>query len=363
MWSTATGNRAGAPAQVDRANHHPVFSSPSNTSDSAADLSSAELSADFSADLDKPKLTPEESSKWRWAKTGSRAEESNSWKKKITTVVAAAAEEQVVPVVAAEQKMSVIAEEEAPTVTAATLAASQIAAIAEAVAARTSSVVNDVYAATAGATFIAPKSTAAVIDWAAWPEENPILAAASSKLSAHSSSKFSTSSVNGSVEMETAAQRLLTFGVGAVICNAMAGGAPRINRFDTHADKRFMTLLLLRVAAMTAAPFSDPSERRAQMLQALTLGGELGLGAAAAGAAEVGVVSGAMRRSLLAAVRKSAKAVSVVAATKTKRALGLALPARKSASWGMPSRASASGSSIVTCSLNGTCCIGSSCFV
>jgi hypothetical protein len=61
-------------APVDRANHHPVFSSTSNTSDSAADLSSAELSADFSADLDKPKLTPEESSKWRWAKTGSRAE-------------------------------------------------------------------------------------------------------------------------------------------------------------------------------------------------------------------------------------------------------------------------------------------------
>ena len=95
LWASASANRSGAATQVNL---------PS-------------LPVVDEVNLDKPKLSPAESKRWRWEKTGSRAEQSSSW-----TVAKAAKEE-----VTKKEKES---------------AAARIAAIAQAVAARAESSVS-----------------------------------------------------------------------------------------------------------------------------------------------------------------------------------------------------------------------------
>ena len=90
LWSSARGNRAGTVARAQNVDPN----------------------------LDKPKLSPEDGKKWRWEKTGSRAEQADRWTKKVTKETVAAATKSTspalsaasAPFVAAKQKASSIVE-------------------------------------------------------------------------------------------------------------------------------------------------------------------------------------------------------------------------------------------------------------
>jgi len=303
-------------------------------------------------DLDKPKLSPEESSKWRWAKTGSRAEVLNTWRK--TTVAALVVSTAVTSPPSVETSIATSA-----------VAASQIAAVAEAVAARTAVVATvAVNALPLAAVKLAPAS----IDWAAWPRKNSALVAAAGSLVAAAPNPTPAPAPAAEVvasagDVAAAARQLLTFGTGALICTLMGadinGGVGRINRFDTHPDKRFITLLILRVAVMTSTPFISLEERRAQMLRALggAASDEL---AATTRAADVGATDAASR-TFAATMRKTAAVYNAAAAAAKEEAAKMR--AKRKSAIALPARHDGRNSSLVVCQLNGTCCVGSACFV
>ena len=303
-------------------------------------------------DLDKPKLSPEESSKWRWAKTGSRAEVLNTWRK--TTVAA------LVVSTAVTSPPSV---ETFPATSA--VAASQIAAVAEAVAARTAVVATvAVNALPLAAVKLAPAS----IDWAAWPRKNSALVAAAGSLVAAAPNPTPAPAPAAEVvasagDVAAAARQLLTFGTGALICTLMGadtnGGVGRINRFDTHPDKRFITLLILRVAVMTSSPFISVEERRAQMLRAL--GGAASDELAATTRAADGGATDVASRTFAATMRKTAAVYNAAAAAAKEEAANTR--AKRKSAIALPARHDGRNSSLVVCQLNGTCCVGSACFV
>ena len=161
LWSSARGNRAGTVARAQNVDPN----------------------------LDKPKLSPEDGKKWRWEKTGSRAEQADRWTKKVTKETVAAATKSTSPALSA-----------------------------------------------ASAPFVAAKQKASSI------VEKPT----------------------------TLPGALFTFAVGAVAHAKLRAGLSRVNRYDTRADKRFLTLLLLRLAVFVEKkPSAGVSQRLEAMAEAM----------------------------------------------------------------------------------------------
>lgn len=161
LWSSARGNRAGTVARAQNVDPN----------------------------LDKPKLSPEDGKKWRWEKTGSRAEQADRWTKKVTKETVAAATKSTSPALSA-----------------------------------------------ASTPFVAAKQKASSI------VEKPT----------------------------TLPGALFTFAVGAVAHAKLRAGLSRVNRYDTRADKRFLTLLLLRLAVFVEKkPSAGVSQRLEAMAEAM----------------------------------------------------------------------------------------------
>jgi hypothetical protein len=260
LWESASGNRSGAATQV---------------------ALPPSLPAVDEVNLDKPKLSPAESKRWRWEKTGSRAEQSNSW-----TTAKVAKEE----VVAVEEKET---------------AAARIAAIAQAVAAQAES--------SAASTFKADAQPFVPVTKA--PVSNP--------------------------------WAIETFAWGAWARVAFAKGLARVNRFETHANKRFMTLLLLRQAL-----FTDVSARMEELHKA-EMSAAMESEECAVAVDSAGFIAPAALKPLSSMVHATAK-------------LAAKAPKRKSflQSWRIvPVPAMRSKANVVVCDINGTCCIGNECFV
>ena len=258
LWESASGNRSGAATQVALPPSVPAVDE---------------------VNLDKPKLSPAESKRWRWEKTGSRAEQSNSW-----TTAKVAKEE----VVAVEEKET---------------AAARIAAIAQAVAARAESSVSTFKA---DAKPFVPASRAVSNPWA-----------------------------------------LETFAWGAWARVAFAKGLARVNRFETHANKRFMTLLLLRQALFTDVSEHMERVNKKEMAEAMESDEEVAVEVPA------GFIGAAALKPLSSAIHATAK-------------LAQNAPKRKSflQSWRIiPVPAMRHKQNVVVCDINGTCCIGNQCFV
>jgi hypothetical protein len=250
LWASAKGNRSGsAPRAVDR-----------------------------SPELEKPKLSPEDGRRWRWEKTGSRAEQATSWTKKEPAAV------QVVATKTAETKM----------------------------------------ATPAASTNIAP-------------------------------------ALVSPADLASAAANRLTFAIGVAAHFAFRPGLARVNRYDTSAPKRFLTLLALRLAVFADATTTS-DERRVAMFDAMEAsvsneGGEL-----AVAMARVGSVATPAAFSLARVVRSSmgqGKSAAARRATKRMRDRVAAVGRVKTA----VGSKGGSGSSVISCDLNGRCCIGNHCFI
>jgi hypothetical protein len=247
LWSSARGNRAGTVARAQNVDPN----------------------------LDKPKLSPEDGKKWRWEKTGSRAEQADRWTKKVTKETVAAATKSTSPALSA-----------------------------------------------ASTPFVAAKQKASSI------VEKPT----------------------------TLPGALFTFAVGAVAHAKLRAGLSRVNRYDTRADKRFLTLLLLRLAVFVEKkPSAGVSQRLEAMAEAM-----------APEEKEVAVEEGAVRLGVAAARAPAAVAKAALSAVRFATA---AAPKRRSklvhSALVRGSAASRGGlqSSVVVCDLNGRCCIGNHCFV
>jgi hypothetical protein len=173
-------------------------------------------------------------------------------------------------------------------------------------------------------------------------------------------------------DLATAAARRLDFAVGAAAHFAFRTGLARVNRYDSRADKRFMTLLLLRVALTpeivrrsAAAAMKARSEARQAALgehfQALSVletdvsedvSRELAM--ADASAADAGRALGS---TLVAATKKTLRAATKRSAAKEDERRK-AIPAR------VRGVAGNSNSSVVVCDLKtGVCCVGDQCFI
>ena len=260
LWASASGNRSGAATQVALPPSVPAVDE---------------------VNLDKPKLSPAESKRWRWEKTGSRAEQSNSW-----TTAKVAKEE----VVAVEEKET---------------AAARIAAIAQAVAAQAESSASSTFKADAQP--FVPTTKA--------PVSNP--------------------------------WAIETFAWGAWARVAFAKGLARVNRFETHANKRFMTLLLLRQALFTDVSARMEDLHKAEMSAAMESE------ECAVAVDSAGFIAPAALKPLSSMVHATAK-------------LAAKAPKRKSflQSWRIvPVPAMRAKANVVVCDINGTCCIGNECFV
>ena len=149
---------------------------------------------------------------------------------------------------------------------------------------------------------------------------------------------------------------LSTFAVGAVAHAKLRAGLSRVNRYDTRADKRFLTLLLLRLAVFVEKkPSAGVSQRLEAMAEAM-----------APEEKEAAIEEGAVRLGVAAARAPAAVAKAAISAVRFATA---AAPKRRSklvhSALVRGSAASRGGlqSSVVVCDLNGRCCIGNHCFV
>ena len=252
LWASAKGNRSGsAPRAVHR-----------------------------SPELEKPKLSPEDGRRWRWEKTGSRAEQATSWTKKEPAAV-----EVMAAKTAETKKMATPAEK----------------------------------------TFAPEKALVSPADLA------------------------------------SAAANRLTFAIGVAAHFAFRPGLARVNRYDTSAPKRFLTLLALRLAVFADATTTS-EERRVAMFDALEASVSNEGGEPAVAMARVGSVATSAAFSLARVVRSS------MGRGKSGVARRSAAPARdRVAAVGRVNTAvgskGGSGSSVISCDLNGRCCIGNHCFI
>ena len=298
MWASAEANRAGVGA--------------ARTPSAAG--ASPQLSPTTPPADDHAPLSMDEKKKWRWERTGSRAEQASSWIKKDTPV-------------------------EKATPPATPLRASN------------------------GET----RSTRLS------PDAPPFAAAKKARKNAEGASECDASVAAVAADLATAAARRLDFAVGAVAHFAFRGGLARVNRYDARADKRFLTLLLLRVTlapetvrrAAAAAAEARREARRAALgehFQALAVSSDqehdqgcleedahtderLARGGAAFGA------------SVVAAAKKTARAATRKSAAKEEERRK-AIPAR------VRGVAGSTNSSVVVCDLKtGVCCVGDQCFI
>ena len=298
MWASALANRAGAGAARAAAPRSPA---------------AAGASPDAPPLDDHAPLSMEEKKKWRWARTGSRAEQASSWIRKKETP------------------------RPSPPAT------------------------------PPRARLVAPTKTKA--------SSPPLSPAAPAFVAARAAKKARTEAFAADLaaDLATAAARRLDFAVGAVAHFAFRGGLARVNRYDARADKRFLTLLLLRVTlapetvrrAAAAAAEARGEARRAALgehFQALAVSSDqehdqgcleedahtderLARGGAAFGA------------SVVAAAKKTARAATRKSAAKEEERRK-AIPAR------VRGVAGSTNSSVVVCDLKtGVCCVGDQCFI
>ena len=250
LWASAKGNRSGsAPRAIDR-----------------------------SPELEKPKLSPEDARRWKWEKTGSRAEQAISWTKKEPAAV------------------EVMAAKTAETKKAATPAEKTVAP--------------------------APVSPA---------------------------------------DLASAAANRLTFAIGVAAHFAFRPGLARVNRYDTSAPKRFLTLLALRLAVFADATTTS-DERRVAMFDAMEASVSNEGGEPAVAMARVGSVGSPAAFSLARVVRSSmGRGKSAIARRAAARGCDrVAAVGRVKTAVGSKG---GSGSSVIACDLNGRCCIGNHCFI
>jgi len=257
--------------------------------------------------LDKPKLSPVESRDWRWAKTGSRAEVEDRWTTKKTP-------RSVVMNAAVAEKENVVVEKKfCPKEIAAT-----IAAIAEEVAAES--------ALQADAPIFSPLHADA-------PAFAP-------------------------VSPELAAKARETFAWGAVLLRNMVNERA-VNRFTTRADKKFITVLLMRAAAFT--PLSSSSEERAKALADALLSAKDSEVDSTVVTAPAASIATATTKGLAHAVQSTTREITKKLVKKqSSRTSALALPAKRAT---VAVGNGGGESSVVVCDLNGRCCVGNQCFV
>jgi hypothetical protein len=280
--------------------------------------SAARASPDAPPADDHAPLSMEEKKKWRWESTGSRAEQAKTWissRKPVSETTVSASKTVSAPSTPPRTKTSKTSQSLSP----------------------------------AAPAFVAAKKAKIV---SSADQEADVLALAS--------------------DLATAAARRLDFAVGAAAHFAFRTGLARVNRYDSRADKRFMTLLLLRVALTpeivrrsAAAAMKARSEARQAALgehfQALSVletdvsedvSRELAM--ADASAADAGRALGS---TLVAATKKTLRAATKRSAAKEDERRK-AIPAR------VRGVAGNSNSSVVVCDLKtGVCCVGDQCFI
>ena len=297
MWASAQANRAGAGAARAAATRSPA---------------AAGASPDAPPADDHAPLSMEEKNKWRWERTGSRAEQASSW----------------------------IRKKETP---------------------RPSSPAT-------------PPRASLDVSTKTKASSPPLSPAAPAFVAARAAKKARTESFAADLaaDLATAAARRLDFAVGAVAHFAFRGGLARVNRYDGRADKRFLTLLLLRVTlapetvrrAAAAAAEARREARRAALgehFQALAVsseGTDQGCLEEDAHTDERAARGGAaFKESVVAAAKKTMRAATRKSAAKEEERRK-AIPAR------VRGVAGSTNSSVVVCDLKtGVCCVGDQCFI
>ena len=257
---------------------------------------SAPRTVDGSPELEKPKFSPEDGRRWRWEKTGSRAEEASFWRRKDPAAVEASA------TFPAETKKATFPAETKPGMK--TLAR-------ERVSFKT----------------LAPERIS-----------------------------------SSPADLASAAANRLTFAIGVAAHFAFRPGLARVNRYDTSPPKRFLTLLALRLAVFADATTTS-GERRVAMFDATEACLSNERGEPAVGTCRVGSVMAPAALSLSRVIRSSIgrgkSATDARRAAEKTRDRVAAVGRVKTA---VGSRGG-SGSSVITCDINGRCCIGNHCFI
>lgn len=278
--------------------------------------SAASASPDAPPADDHAPLSMEEKKKWRWESTGSRAEQASSW---ISSRKPATETTVSTPSTPPREKVSKTSPQKS--------------------------------LSPAAPAYVSAKKAKTV---SSTDQEASVLALAS--------------------DLATAAARRLDFAVGAAAHFAFRTGLARVNRYDSRADKRFLTLLLLRVALTpeiarrsAAAAMKAQSEARQaalgehfQALSVLEKSEDVSedvsreLAKAEASAADAGRALGS---TLVAATKKTLRAATKRSAAKEDERRK-AIPAR------VRGVAGNSNSSVVVCDLKtGVCCVGDQCFI
>jgi hypothetical protein len=132
-----------------------------------------------------------------------------------------------------------------------------------------------------------------------------------------------------------------------------------VNRFTTRADKKFMTVLLMRAAAFT--PLSSSSEERAKALADALLSAKDSEVDSTVVAAPAASIATATTKGLAHAVQSTTREITKKLVKKqSSRTSALALPAKRAT---VAVGNGGGESSVVVCDLNGRCCVGNQCFV
>jgi hypothetical protein len=279
--------------------------------------SAARASPDAPPADDHAPLSMEEKKKWRWESTGSRAEQAKTWissRKPVSETTVSASKTVSAPSTPPRTKTSKTSQSLSP----------------------------------AAPAFVAAKKAKIV---SSADQEADVLALAS--------------------DLATAATRRLDFAVGAAAHFAFRTGLARVNRYDSRADKRFMTLLLLRVALTpeivrrsAAAAMKARSEARQaalgehfQALSVLEKSEDVSEDVSLMADAAKSDARPALGSTLVAATKKTLRAATKRSAAKEDERRK-AIPAR------VRGVAGNSNSSVVVCDLKtGVCCVGDQCFI
>ena len=267
---------------------------------------SAPRTVDGSPELEKPKFSPEDGRRWRWEKTGSRAEEASFWRRKEPAAVEASA---TFP--AETKKATFPAETKRGMKTLARERVSSKTLARERVSFKT----------------LAPERIS-----------------------------------SSPADLASAAANRLTFAIGVAAHFAFRPGLARVNRYDTSPPKRFLTLLALRLAVFADATTTS-GERRVAMFDATEACLSNERGEPAVGTCRVGSVMAPAALSLSRVIRSSIgrgkSATDARRAAEKTRDRVAAVGRVKTAAGSR----GGSGSSVITCDINGRCCIGNHCFI
>ena len=277
---------------------------------------SAPRAVDGSPELEKPKFSPEDGRRWRWEKTGSRAEQASFWRKKEPAAVEASA------TFPAETKKATFPAETKP-----------------------------------GMKTLAPER---VSSKTLAPERVSSKTLAPERITSKTLAQERVSS--SPADLASAAANRLTFAIGVAAHFAFRPGLARVNRYDTSPPKRFLTLLALRLAVFADATTTS-GERRVAMFDAMEACLSNERGEPAVGACRVGSVMAPAALSLSRMIRSSiGRGKSATDARRAAEKTRNRVAAVGRVKTAVGSRGG-SGSSVITCDLNGRCCIGNHCFI